>query len=79
MKKWFVTWYTPEYKEWARKTEGGYFLVIIRKEPKNFLCVRAKLIMGEKGLPGVEIIEEQNLQSKRKAQRVTRGWMKPFS
>jgi len=30
MKKWFVTWDRPEYKEWAKKTRDGYFLVIIR-------------------------------------------------
>lgn len=76
MKDWFVTWDRSEYKEWAKKTKGGYFLVIIRKEPKNFLCVRARLIMGEKGLPGFEVIEEQNLPTLHKAKKTTSTWIK---
>jgi len=76
MSKWFVTWDVPEYKEWAKKTRDGYFLVIIRKETKNYLCVRAKLIMGEKGLPGVEIIEKQNLATAQKAEKVIQDWIR---
>lgn len=58
MKKWFVTWDRLEYKEWATPIKEGYLLVIVRKEKDKYLCVKAKLIMGEKGLPGFEVLKE---------------------
>ena len=76
MKKWFATWNRPEYKEWAREIKEGYSLVVIRKEPNNFLCVKAKLIMGEKGLPDFKVIEEQNLSTQKKANEQIQSWKK---
>ena len=48
MKKWFVTWDGPEYKEWAIPISKGYLLVVLRKEKTKLLCVKAELIMGKK-------------------------------
>ncbi len=74
MNKWFVTWNRPEYKEWAKETKNGYLLVIIRKEIKQYLCVKANLLMGENGLPGFEVIEEHRLQTKREANKQVAIW-----
>lgn len=73
-KKWFQTWSRPEYQEWAVKTREGYLLHIIRKEKDGYLCVKAKLIMGEKGLPGFEVIEEYRFSSKNKSVRQIQIW-----
>lgn len=74
MKKWFVTWNRPEYKEWAVKIPQGYLLVILRKENDRFLCVKAKLIMGKTGLPAFEITEEQHFTSRIKALMQIQEW-----
>ena len=74
MKKWFRTWDRPEYKEWASKISGGYLLVIVRKEKDKYLCVKAKLLMGEKGLPGLEVLEENYFQTKQKAEEQIKNW-----
>ncbi len=76
MKKWFATWDRPEYKEWACESKEGYSLVVIRKEPNNFLCVKAKLVMGEKGLPDFKVTEEQNLSTEKKANELIQSWKK---
>ena len=74
MKKWFVTWDRPEYKEWATSIKEGYLLVIIRKEKNKHLCVKAKLVMGEKGLPGFEVLEEQHFSTSQQATRRIKKW-----
>lgn len=74
VKKWFITWNRPEYKEWATKTSGGYLLLIIRQEQKRFLCVKAELIMGEKGLPDFKVIEEHYYPIKQKATEQINDW-----
>jgi len=74
MKKWFVTWNRPEYKEWATPILKGYLLVVLRKEKTKFLCVKAELIMGEKGLPAFNILEERYYSSKQKASKQIREW-----
>lgn len=74
MNRWFVTWKRPEYMEWAKETLGGYFLLIIRKEADGFLCVRAELVMGKKGLPGFRVVEEQHFPTKQKADKQIQDW-----
>ncbi len=74
MKKWFVTWDRAEYKEWAIPIKEGYLLVIIRKEKDKHLCVKAKLIMGEKGLPGFEVLEEHYFSISQKAIKQIKQW-----
>lgn len=64
---WFQTWNRSEYYEWAKKTSYGYILHIIRVEKDNYLAVKAKLIMGQKGLPGFEVIEHVNKPSMQQA------------
>lgn len=76
MDKWFVTWNRPEYKEWAKKIKKGYLLVIIRKEPKEYLCVKANLLVGLKGLPGFEVIEEHRFKTLKKASDQIDIWKK---
>ena len=74
MDKWFQTWDRPEYKEWAKEIKEGYLLVIIRKELKDYLCVKANLIMGKSGLPSFEVIEEHRFQNKQKALEKLTRW-----
>lgn len=76
MRGWFVTWDRSEYKEWAKEITGGYSLFIIRKEPDGFLCVRAELIMGERGLPDFKIVEEHRFPTKQKADKQIQDWKK---
>lgn len=76
MKKWFVTWDREEYKEWAKKDPSGYLLLVIRREKKRFLCVKAKLIMGEKGLPDFKVIDEKYFPTKSKTSKQIKAWMK---
>ena len=76
MKKWFVTWDRPEYKEWAVKSSNGYLLVILRKEKTKYLCVKAELQMEEKGLPGFNVLEEIRYSSYNKANKQIRKWMR---
>lgn len=70
----FQTWDRPEYREWAVPIKGGYELHIIRKEPDEFLVVKAKLIMGEKGLPGFEVIEEHRFASADQVAKQIQKW-----
>ncbi len=74
MKKWFATWNRPEYKEWATPIKEGYLLVIIRKEKDKYLCVKAKLIMGEKGLPGFEVLKEHYFPTSQQAIKQMKQW-----
>ena len=76
MKKWFVTWDRPEYKEWATPISHGYLLVVLRKEKTRFLCVKAELIMGEKGLPAFNVLEQKYYPTKPKASKQIRDWKK---
>lgn len=74
---WFVTWDREEYKEWAKEIPKGYSLLIIRKEqPDSYLCVKAELIMREKGLPDFKVIEEHNFSTKPEAYKVIEIWKK---
>lgn len=75
MKKWFVTWNRPEHKEWATKISQGYILVIICKEKNNkYLCVKAKLLMGEKGLPDFKVIKEYYFSGKKETEKQIKNW-----
>jgi hypothetical protein len=74
MKRWFQTWDRPEYKEWARKIPEGYFLLIIRKEKEKTLCVKAKLLMAEKGLPNFQIVEELRVTKNAEALKQMQAW-----
>lgn len=74
-REYFKTWDRPEYQEWATPTEEGYELYIIREEqPNQFLVVKAKLIMGEKGLPGFEVLEEYHLPTSEEGMRQIETW-----
>ncbi len=73
-KKWFKPWNRPEYKEWATETEDGYELHIIRKEPEKYLVVKAKLVMGEKGLPGFEVVEEHRFATEQEGLNQIKTW-----
>ena len=73
-KEWFQTWDRPEYLEWAAEIPEGYLLHIIRKEEGNFLVVQAKLIMGEKGLPGFEVIQQCNFPNQELAMKQIASW-----
>lgn len=77
-KKWFQTWNRPEYQEWAIKSSRGYLLHISRREKDGYLCVKAKLIMAEKGLPGFEVIEEHRFSTKNKAVKQIQAWKEEF-
>ncbi len=59
MKKWIVTWNRPEMKEWASRIPEGYKLVVIHKLKTGFLCVKAKLFMGDTGHPDFQSLEEK--------------------
>lgn len=74
MKKWFVTWDREEYKEWATPIAKGYLLVVLRKEKTKFLCVKAELIMGEKGLPAFNVLEEKYYPTQQKASKQIKEW-----
>lgn len=76
MKKWFVTWEREEYKEWATPISKGYLLLVFRSEKDRSLCVKAELIMGEKGLPAFNVLEEKYYSSKQKASKQIREWKK---
>lgn len=73
-REYFKTWDVPGYQEWASPTDGGYELHIIRQEPDNYLVVKAKLVMGEKGLPGFEVIEEHRLPNEQAASGKVQEW-----
>lgn len=72
--EWFRTWGRPEYKEWASEIPQGYLLVIIRKEESRYLCVKAKLLMGEKGLPEFEVVREHYFSNKKEADKQIKKW-----
>lgn len=74
MKKWFVTWDRPEYKEWATTLSDGYLLVILRTEKIRYLCVKAELTMGETGLPAFKVIEEHYCSARTKALEQILEW-----
>ena len=73
-KEWFQTWDRVEYQEWAIEIPEGYLLHIIRNEKDEYLVVQAKLIMGSKGLPGFEVIEQRIVSDKQAASDVLQLW-----
>lgn len=74
MAKWFKVWNRPEYKEWALPTSYGYLLVIIRKQPKDYLLAKAKLIVKPKGLPLFETLETKLILTEKKAIKQIDNW-----
>jgi DNA-directed RNA polymerase specialized sigma24 family protein len=72
--QWFQTWNRPEYQEWATEIPEGYLLHIIRKEAVDYLVVEAKLIMGEKGLPGFEVLTLEHVPSEKTALQTVQQW-----
>lgn len=74
MVKTFVTWNVPEYKEWAQKKSYGYLLTIIRKQPQDFLVVKAKLIFKAKDLPAFETIKSVIVETEKEATEIVRNW-----
>lgn len=74
MAAWFQTWDRPEYKEWAIAIPEGYLLLILRKERQQYLCAKAKLLMGKSGLPGVEVLEQIHLSNKKEAMEQISLW-----
>lgn len=73
-KEWFQTWDREEYQEWASEIPEGYLLHIIREEKDDYLVVKAKLIMGSKGLPGFEVIEQQIVSDRQTANDCIQFW-----
>ena len=73
-KKWFQTWNRQEYKEWATEIAEGYLLLIVREEKDRYLCVQAKLLMGEKGLPGFEVLKELYFVDKKESDKQIQAW-----
>ena len=74
-KEWVKIWSLPTYEEWATETsDGNQELHIIRKEPGEYFVVRAKLIFGETGLPGFEVIEEHRFPSHDEGLRQIKTW-----
>ena len=69
-----MTWDRAEYKEWAIPIKEGFLLVIIRKERDGYLCVKAKLIMGEKGLPAFVVLGEKYFPTSRQAIKQIDKW-----
>lgn len=74
MTTWFRTWNRPEYQERAAKNSKGYRLLIIRRETDKYLCVKANLVMGDRGLPSFEIVQERHFQSGREADKQIKSW-----
>lgn len=72
--QWFQTWKRPEYEEWAMPIKEGYLLHIIRREKEKYLCVKAKLIMNEAGLPGFEVIQEYRFATRKEALKQIEKW-----
>lgn len=73
-KEWFQTWDRPNYQEWAAAIPEGYLLYIIRKEENCYLVVQAKLIMGTRGLPVFEVIEQHNVRNMQAANDYIQRW-----
>jgi len=71
---WFTTWDVPEYKEWAQKKKYGYLLTIIRKQPQDFLAVKAKLIFKAKGLPQFVTLQSSTVKTGKEAKAVIKKW-----
>ena len=74
MTEWFKPWDRPEYQEWALEIEGGYQLVIIRKEKDAYLCARAKLLMREEGLPDFTLEDQLRVASEEEALKQIDAW-----
>jgi len=73
---WFITWNRPEYKEWAVKKSYGYLLTIIRKQPQDFLAVKAKLIFKAKDLPQFVTLQSLTAKTGKEAKAVIKKWQK---
>jgi ABC-type sulfate transport system substrate-binding protein len=65
--EWFQTWERPDYQEWAQQNPEGYLLCIMRKEKHGYLVAKAKLIMGESGLPGFNVIGQYRASTEEQA------------
>ena len=71
---WFITWNRLEYKEWAQKKNYGYLLTIIRKQQRDFLVVKAKLIFKAKGLPQFVTLQSSTVKTGKEARAVIKKW-----
>lgn len=71
---WFITWNRPEYKEWVQKKNYGYLLTVIRKQPQDFLVVKAKLIFKAKDLPVFETIKSVIVNTEKEAIALVKKW-----
>jgi hypothetical protein len=76
--EWFQTWDRPEYQEWAAVIPEGYLLHIVRKEKTDWLVVQAKLMMGEGGLPGFEVLEQKKCSNEETAYGQIKTWGNDF-
>lgn len=72
--EWFQVWDRSEYQEWALPTSYGYLLVIKRKQHKNWLLARAKLIFEEEGLPIFETLESKTVEKEVEAAVTLNEW-----
>ena len=76
MSRWFVTWNRAEYKEWAIPKPYGYLLLILRRQAKNFLVAKAKLVVGKSGFPGFKPLKTELLATKTSAMALINQWKK---
>jgi hypothetical protein len=72
---WFVTWDVPEYREWARRADYGYLLLIIHKESQGFRCAKARLLFHDVGLPAFDLLAETIVEAGDDAERQIKDWM----
>ena len=71
---WFVTWNVPEYKEWVQKKSYGYLLTIIKKQSRDFLAAKARLIFKAKGLPAFVLLKSEIVKSEKEATQIVKNW-----
>lgn len=74
MSEWFQTWNRPEYIEWAKPMDGGYLLIIARKQISDWLVARANLIFKDSGFPEFQVLEQGTVATQEEAQMRLNSW-----
>lgn len=74
MNDWFQTWNRAEYIEWAKPINGGYQLIIARKQVNDWLVARANLTFRDTGFPEFQVIEQGNVLSQEEALAKLNSW-----
>jgi hypothetical protein len=72
---WFVTWDRPDYREWARTSDEGYQLLVVRPEADGQrLVARARLVMTPVGLPEFVLEESERVATDAAADALLARW-----